>query len=378
MSSDIYPAASVVAPSVRNYFERHQDDPRAPGRVEPLAVPSIAVVERTVSAAFWTSLRREEGYIPRISLAYLPPEHDPQALLFERPLALEPSLLAKVAPVVERPGIHLGVWHHDTDLCVWGTTHTIPPYCYVLEVVDPGLLVVKHHRGERSGKYVNVAVLEGNQVKVVAHPADSDAQPDQLSALLRFGVPADTHGNINVVVQLAVSMRAHGRGALMLIVPSDSDQWRDSIVTPIPYAVSPPYQELSALMLASEHSFRPDAAEEALRGIVDVVGGLTAVDGAVVLTDRYELLAFGAKITRRRGQPPVEYIIVSEPVEGGVPIQVTPEQIGGTRHLSAAQFVHDQHDAIALVASKDRHFTAFAWSSELERVRAHRVDALLL
>ena len=38
-------------------------------------------------------------------------------------------------------------------------------------------------------------------------------------------------------------------------------------------------------------------------------------------------------------------------------------QLGGTRHISAAQFAQDQHDAVALVASQDGRFTVFAWSS---------------
>jgi hypothetical protein len=46
--------------------------------------------------------------------------------------------------------------------------------------------------------------------------------------------------------------------------------------------------------------------------------------------------------------------------------------------LSAAQFVHDQFDAIALVASQDGGFTVFAWSPKEEMVHAHRIDALLL
>jgi len=48
------------------------------------------------------------------------------------------------------------------------------------------------------------------------------------------------------------------------------------------------------------------------------------------------------------------------------------------RHLSAAQFVHDQHDAVALVASQDGKFTVFAWSPCEGMVHAHRVDTLLL
>jgi len=53
-------------------------------------------------------------------------------------------------------------------------------------------------------------------------------------------------------------------------------------------------------------------------------------------------------------------------------------RLGGTRHLSAAQFIHDQHDAVALVASQDGRFTVFAWSPCEDSVHAHRVETLLL
>ncbi|MDQ2938119.1 MAG: hypothetical protein M3R67_11505, partial [Acidobacteriota bacterium] len=108
------------------------------------------------------------------------------------------------------------------------------------------------------------------------------------------------------------------------------------------------------------------------------VAGLTAVDGATVMTDQYEVLAFGAKIRRPEGSPPVEQIVATEPIVGDRPIVVHPVQNGGTRHLSAAQFVHDQRDSKALVASQDGRFTVFAWSPCEEMVHAHRVDTLLL
>ena len=92
----------------------------------------------------------------------------------------------------------------------------------------------------------------------------------------------------------------------------------------------------------------------------------------------YELLAFGAKIIRRKGSPQVAQVIVTEPIEGGSAVVAEPAQFGGTRHLSAAQFVHDQRDAMALVASQDGRFTVFAWSQSEEMVHAHRIDALLL
>ena len=71
-------------------------------------------------------------------------------------------------------------------------------------------------------------------------------------------------------------------------------------------------------------------------------------------------------------------MVVTEPVEGAVAEVVHPTQIGGTRHMSAAQFAQDQRDAIALVASQDGRFTVFAWSPCEEMVHAHSIEALLL
>jgi hypothetical protein len=288
-----------------------------------------------------------------------------------------PSTLVKVAPAVERRGIHLGVWRENGDLRVWGTTRRIPTFCLVLEVAAPGLLVVKHHRGE-VGKFVNVAVLEGDQVKIIDEAASSLPDcPSLLTSLLGF----DTRtwpGGLNVLVELAVSMRAHRRGGSLLVVPSGAGGWLDSIVRPISYAVTPAFSALTGLIERASEERDAVAWKDAFRDAVDAVAGLTAVDGATIITERFQLVAFGAKIQRRRGSPTVEQVVVTEPIVGGIAEVVHPTRIGGTRHLSAAQFVHDQHDALALVASQDGHFTVFAWSPCENLVHAHRVEALLL
>ena len=377
MTSPPYPAAAVVAPRVRDYFLRHQRA-AAPGD-GAATVPDVAVLESLINTVFWTSLRREEGFVPKMSLAYVPPSDNAYSMRFEHPMPLSSQTLAKVAPVVERAGIHLGVWSNGGDLYAWGTTRSIPPLGLVLEIVEPALLVVKHHRGEKTGKYVNVAVLEGDQVKLVDETASSLPDcPALVGSLLGFDSPASWLGSMNVLVQLAVSMRAHGRGGLLLVVPSTSETWRDSMVAPMAYAISPPYRGLGELLRDDSPDRRTDRFQQALREVVDVIAGLTAVDGAAVMTDTYELLAFGAKIARRRGSPQVELVTVTEPVVGGEARTVTPAQLGGTRHLSAAQFVHDQRDAIALVASQDRRFTVFAWSPCADQVHGHQVETLLL
>jgi hypothetical protein len=374
-----YPPARLVAPKVQAHFARHLKAAKARGDTVTAALPEADVIEQVINAAFWASLRREEGYVPKISIAYLPPEHDENPLLLERPLPLTPAALTKVAPIVERAGIHLGMWRYQEELCVWGTTHNIPTFCFVIEVVEPGLLIIKHHRGEQSGKYVNVAVLEGDQIKIVDEGASSLPDcPDLLTSLLGFDSPASWVDSVNVLVQIAVSMRAHGRGGSLLVVPENGDGWRESIVQPMTYGVVPGFRELTELMRQSGGPMKLHVWQEALREAVDAIAGLTAVDGAAIITDMYEVLGFGAKIQRRRGASPVEQVIATEPIEGNLPQTLSSSQLGGTRHLSAAQFVHDQRKAIALVASQDRRFTVFAWSPCEESVHAHRVEALLL
>ncbi len=372
-----YPAARAAAPRVRAHFVRHAVSSLMPPG-QRLATPEADDIEAVMDAAFWTSLRREEGYVPKISLALLPPGAANKPLLFDRPLSLKPATLAKVAPAVERPGIHLGVWRHNGDLRVWGATRTIPPFCFVLEVAAPGLLVVKHHRGD-GGKFVNVAVLEGDVVKMIDEQASKIPDcPSLLTSLLAFDTQGAWSGAVNIMIDLSVSMRAHARGGITLIIPSENASWRESIVHPIPYAVEPPFPVLADLLrrAADEHGQRE--WQEELEDAVQAIAGLTAVDGATILTDRCELLAFGAKISRRKGYAVVEQVAVTEPIEGGEAAIVVGSRLGGTRHLSAAQFVHDQKGSMALVASQDGRFTIFAWSPCEERVHAHRVETLLL
>ncbi|MEJ7708576.1 MAG: hypothetical protein WKF84_01655 [Pyrinomonadaceae bacterium] len=144
------------------------------------------------------------------------------------------------------------------------------------------------------------------------------------------------------------------------------------------YSAAPPFSELAQLVEQNAGRRVRRSWQEALRRSVDAIAGLTAVDGAAVINNQYELLAFGAKIVRRDGSAQVEQVIVTEPIIGSAASVVHPVQFGGTRHLSAAQFVQDQRDALALVASQDGRFTVFAWSPCEEMVHAHRVESLLL
>ncbi|MES2829518.1 MAG: hypothetical protein V4687_15260 [Bacteroidota bacterium] len=374
-----YQAARLIAPKVESIFAAHLSAAMDSGEDDLAPLPTANVVESILDATFWASLRKEEGHSPKISLAFLPPQQAGNPLMFKQRLPLNPSVLTKLAPGIERAGIHLGIWIEEDELYIWGTTVSIPNFCFVVDVSEPALLVIKHRRIYGFGKFTNIAVLKGDQVKMV--DGNSTGFPDcppMLLSLLDLTAPSYWNDSVNVLIQLAVSMRAHGRGGTMLVVPTDNTNWLQSIIKPIQYYIQPAFNGLSKLLQQERKEASQIFWQTALKREVEHLAGLTAVDGATIISDRYELLAFGAKIGRAKGKDNIDELSFSEPIEGGNAVVVHPAKVGGTRHLSAAQFVHDQRDATALVASQDGHFTIYSWSEYQGRVQAHRIDTLLL
>lgn len=370
MNGPSYPAARAVAQQIGARFGSSTLGMHSPGAAP---APETAAIEEIISAAFWASLLREEGQAPEISLAYIDPLHSESPLTFGNWLPLSPQALAHLAPAVKRPGIHLGVWWQDGVLKVWGTTRNLPLGCFVLEVVRPGLVVVKYRRTAQSLKLANLAVLDGPQVRFLEqHDAIISENPLALSRLLGFCEAAGHCMSDDILVRLAVSMRAHGRGGSLMLVPRNTRKWQDSVVRPFSYAVAPPYSELGTLLSAEA------AGADSLRAAIDALAGLTAVDGATVISDHFELLAFGVKLRPRHRAPRIRQALLTDPYLGSPEQTLDPAQLGGTRHLSAAQFVHDQHDSVGIVASQDGGVTVFAWAKEPGLVRAHRLEALLM
>jgi hypothetical protein len=379
MTQPAYPAARVAALRVHPHYDHHLARRGVDGEGIIALLPNVETIEAIIDVAFWASLRREETYTPRVSLAFVAPAQVDMPLVFERPVALASQALTRLGPAVERPGMHLCVYRLGGELCVWGAARSLPQSCFVLEVVAPGLLVIKYSRGDDSSKFVNVAVLQGDEIKVIDQNAAAAPDcPELLTSLLGIQAGIDSPNSVNVLIQLAVSMRAHGRGGSLLVVPATTQLWRESVLHPISYSVAPPFCAIKDLMREDPGERSRRRWQEALHRVVDSIAGLTAVDGATIITDGYELLAFGAKIIRRTSWEQVARVIVTEPVEGTACVIAEPGQLGGTRHLSAAQFAHDQRDAIALVASQDGRFTVFGWSPCENMVYANRIETLLL
>lgn len=375
ISEPTYLAAKMVSTEIREYFIRQYEAGKRESSQAAL-IPDTYVIEAIIDTAFWASVRHEEGHTPKISIAYLPPMEGEHNLILNHPQRLIPQHLVKLSPAVIEPGIHLGVWHDGEDLCIWGTTHDVPPSCFILEVIEAGLLVIKQKHESIGSKFMNLVVLQGNQIKMVDEQWGDSRYPEIISTLLGFSLPELKGESVNILVELALAMRRHGRGALLLIVPPDNSNWLMSIVQPISYQLNPAY-----ILLPTENgeglSGYNDYKARLFRAI-NSIGGFSAIDGATVMTSDHKLLAFGAKVARSNKGFPVDKFLLSEPIKNGQAEVFEINKIGGTRHLAAAQFVHDQRDAMAMVASQDGLFTVFVWSEEIEMVHAHRIDTLLL
>ena len=109
MKQAAYAAARTVSQTIHAHFVQHLEKARQRNESKLATLPSGPAIAKMIDAAFWTSLRREETYVPRISLAFLAPGDTAHPLVFERPFPLDAGALTRLAPAVERPGIHLGV-----------------------------------------------------------------------------------------------------------------------------------------------------------------------------------------------------------------------------------------------------------------------------
>ncbi len=109
MNDPAYSAARAVASKVHEHFAHHAQTSAA-GAARTSAGVGPDVIEAVIDAAFWASLRREEHYVPRVSIAIMAPEDAVQPLVFEHPLSLNAGSLVHVSAAVERPGLHLAVW----------------------------------------------------------------------------------------------------------------------------------------------------------------------------------------------------------------------------------------------------------------------------
>ncbi|MEW6273096.1 MAG: putative sensor domain DACNV-containing protein [Thermodesulfobacteriota bacterium] len=98
--------------------------------------------------------------------------------------------------------------------------------------------------------------------------------------------------------------------------------------------------------------------DEALFELAHLIAGFAAIDGAVVLSKRFELLGFGAEIGG--DLPAVRWVARALDAEGTEKVRESVENVG-TRHRSAYRLCNFVHDAVAIVVSQDGTVRVVKW-----------------
>ena len=90
--------------------------------------------------------------------------------------------------------------------------------------------------------------------------------------------------------------------------------------------------------------------EDSSRDAARFIASLTAVDGAVVLTDKLRIIGFGGEV--RGSAPGTDTIHIAQNEEGDK-ITAVPFTGYGTRHRSAFRFVENMEPSVAFILSQD-------------------------
>ena len=375
---------------------------RWPAEAAPL--PATEVLTQLVSALYQASLLFEEGravecHVVWATLAQL--EAQPVTLLdfhlvrFAEPRAWNEQELRRLSPAVQHPSSlltvdqapsgQLQVWgmlfsEHEWDqvLDSPGRAQSAAPQALLVQVSGPGSLVFYY--GARRLLTLQRGRIDGHGfLQFPMAWGDGRFFENHLLAGLLLGNAPLPPAQEELMVQLVLHMqrraltrlRASGHGGLVVLVPTDRVEALTApggVLRPkyrlVPAGAGPRYravvqalvQRLVALGEVSWEYFQ-NSPDEELRTLTtqidhfaDYIAGMTAVDGALVLTQQIDIVGFGVEI--QATQVPLNSVYRALNVEG-TSLQAVPADHGGTRHRAAYRLCLAAPECLAIVVSQD-------------------------
>jgi len=390
------------------------------------ALPSPADLRHILATAFFASLEREEGRSLRFVLCCAPgievlrdgfgeavpvvPLSPTRPISVEALRALAPAVSPDNAAILVRcpradetagPCEIAGVLHVGGNLARARTGRSFyyrpAPFALMIDVRDAGELHIYQ------GGMKLASLKAGRLHDQVAYSALEFLPITDLLArgedALRPRIVAPDHeparetsdfewtALLNTILCIVNGVKAHGHGGTVLLVAPGSEA---TLPIRAKFSVDESRSVLSdrfveflntrhVLTEARLHRKRtgestvPDAAlshlqnaafaaEESLADAADVVAGLTAVDGALVLTSDLRIPGFGAEIVLDAAVPVTVYQAAARFSRAGLGPEVDSESFG-MRHRSALRCVGVAEATAAFVASQDGR-VSFFWKQD--------------
>lgn len=339
------------------------------------SIPSREHLDELVQTSFWASLRKEEGQFARFAVGYAGNTRYPYVLALGEPKPFDIRNLVKVAPAIGNLKSAAMVYPDDKGaLEIWGVANdnNAP---FIVKALDPGQLIVSYaHR--------NIAVISGEEAVFIK--SDLHDRGAAIWSKLGFedapsGIAVISDLRVNVLLHTLSTMRSLARGGAIIVVPKNGE-WRKSL-TSINYEGNPSYYAMHGLIeewkglgdarYTEAGMHRSSSIHSELNRQADCLAQLTSVDGATVVSRELDLIGFGAKIKYDPKSDDPQIVYKLDPLEGeGAITAKAMNELGGMRHQSAANFVSEYKEAIALVVSEDGNVTAFVWNDEISHVLA--------
>jgi hypothetical protein len=389
------PGPGADAEEYQDYFYAHQDD-ECYWELEfhrdqhwsqadwdlIYETPHAGVITNLIEVCYWASLGTEEGRSISFRLMFSPPFYGRDSLVLEKPIGFNTNQLIKFAPAVHSPQSVIGVWYiNERELGIWGFTGSVRSRAMwlSLKTFGPGHLLLDlpmQEQNSYSGREERPrALISGSKVSFLGSIPNPFSLPTRVG---KFGLPdlrslrLLSLGGRRSLRRTVQQMWELGLGGILLVVFDDDENWKDSIRTSLclgPKQVPevPKWEKRKeskdAVKAAVDDVERFYVWEERLQHYTTLLAKLTAIDGATVVNHSGSVLAFGAKIRPADSNIGPDKVLVSDLIEQTEEL-VSLASLGGTRHQSAAQFVFDQPDSLAIVVSQDRRVSVMRYNKD--------------
>jgi hypothetical protein len=314
------------------------------------------LVANILNICFWTSLEHEEGRAARSGVTFASPEDVSDQFALAEPELLTVGNLIRLS-MVAGTSRRLAICERNGAPYIWGFLRDHSPFLVTIWFDRPARLRVMM---ERAGV---LCLLDRGQVRIPQ--SQRVANPWNLTVQLRRLLPTVLDGTILEGLRfIANEMCRHGHGGTLLLVPESSNDWQADLQVRYRIADSSRHV-LRQLHRRPEQTTGPAfgltaAFGDELLRVACQVADFTRIDGAAVISTELGIIGFGARVTSPDRETSKTALTAATIYEDRFN-SVAWEELGGTRHQSAARFVAATKTSAAFVASHNGGLSALAW-----------------
>ncbi len=361
------------------------------------------------------------------------PPHGLHRLLFDDLLPFTERELRKLSPSVDFHGSLVGVWLDERNgLAIWGIVHSglrwtqnlygggkliqPLPKSLVVNVTNPGRITVSKGSADlatlNSGRIVSTSLTVSDS-KWISSAFDSLAD-EELALHKDFRNRATKPwASIDpgffrimrkqVLMRIVGKIRANRHGGTLIFIP---DELIDELLKPNSYlkfkyrfVSEEPRRRFRTLVVRTANELaesygshdNPEkevgwtdylasknqilsSLDESVFEWAHLLAGMAQVDGAVVITQRLELIGFGAQISGKLDRiDSVAHALEPE----GCEVRIERTDCVGTRHHSAYSLCNGLHDVLVVVVSQDGTAQLVKWNRSMVTIWEQLLPSLI-